>query len=69
MGRKSRITVEKILGCVLRCINGEKSVNHTTKLVGVEPFHSVFFYVALLSLGDSSASNIPPRMSIAPIVY
>jgi len=35
MGRKSRITTEKKLECVLRCINDEDSINHTAQLIGV----------------------------------
>lgn len=35
MGRKSRITTEKKLECVLRCINGEDSAYHIAQLVGV----------------------------------
>jgi len=35
MGRKSRITTEKKLECVLRCINGEASAYYIAQLVGV----------------------------------
>lgn len=37
MGRKSKFTTNEKLEYVLRCIEGEDSINHTAKLIGVNP--------------------------------
>lgn len=36
MGRKSKFSVDEKLKCVLRCLEGKDSINHTATLIGVD---------------------------------